>query len=141
MVQTATVTKLLTNGRALVEVRRQSACGHDCSKCGGGCSELVAKSTVTAEAENRCRAQVGDTVQVESDSRQILGIAAIVYFVPLITFFVGYFLGSALKLSEGGAIAAGVLGFALGLIPAFLTNRRIKREQQVSFRITAILDL
>jgi len=139
MVQTATVTKVLGNGRAIVEVRRQSACGHDCSKCGGGCSELVAKSTVTAEAENRCCAQVGDTVQVESDSSQILGIAAVVYFVPLVTFFLGYFVGTLLSLGEGGSIAVGAFGFVLGLIPAFLTNRKVKQNRQVSFRITDIL--
>lgn len=139
MIQTATVKEVLGHGRAMIEVRRQSACGHDCSKCGGGCSELMAKSTVTAMAENLCRADVGDTVQVESDSRQILGIAAIVYFVPLITFFLGYFLGAGLALSEGGAIAVGGLGFALGLIPALLMNRKVKRDKQVSFKITAIV--
>ena len=45
MVQTAKVTRVLADGRAEVAVKRQSACGHDCSKCGGGCSELMVSST------------------------------------------------------------------------------------------------
>lgn len=139
MIQTATVREVLGHGRAMIEVRRQSACGHDCSKCGGGCSELMAKSTVVAMAENLCRADVGDTVQVESDSRQILGIAAVVYFVPIITFFLGYFLGTGFDMGEGAAIGGGCLGFVLGLIPALLMNRKVKRDKQVSFKITAIV--
>ena len=52
MVQTAKVTRLLPDGRAEVSVKRQSACGHDCSKCGGGCSELMVSSTVAVIAAN-----------------------------------------------------------------------------------------
>ena len=33
MQQTATVTKLLSGNQAELTVHRQTACGHDCSKC------------------------------------------------------------------------------------------------------------
>ena len=56
MVQTAKVTRVLADGRAEVAVKRQSACGHDCSKCGGGCSELMVSSTVAVIAANPVRA-------------------------------------------------------------------------------------
>lgn len=35
MTQTAIVTAVSGDGRARVEVRRQSACGHDCERCAG----------------------------------------------------------------------------------------------------------
>lgn len=57
MVQTAKVTRILPGGRAEVSVKRQSACGHDCSKCGGGCSELMVSSTVSVVAANGIGAQ------------------------------------------------------------------------------------
>ena len=39
--QKAKVTRLIDEGRAEVAVRRQSACGHNCATCGGGCSEMM----------------------------------------------------------------------------------------------------
>ena len=83
MVQTAKVTRVLADGRAEVAVKRQSACGHDCSKCGGGCSELMVSSTVAVIAANPVRAMPGDMVLVEkfehprvegSDEGEILAI-------------------------------------------------------------------
>ena len=138
MIQTAKVTKVFEDGRAEVTVRRQSACGHDCSKCGGGCSELMVSSTVAVTAANPVRAMPGDMVQVESSTRTILGAAVVVYLVPFLLFFGAYFLLAAL--GAGGAVCgvAGGLGFVLGLGAAVLLDRRMGRKQSISFRITAI---
>ena len=68
MVQTAKVTRLLPDGRAEVSVKRQSACGHDCSKCGGGCSELMVSSTVSVIAAHGIGARPGDMVTVDADA-------------------------------------------------------------------------
>ena len=87
MVQTAKVTRVLADGRAEVAVKRQSACGHDCSKCGGGCSELMVSSTVAVIAANPVRAMPGDMVTVESSTSRVLGAAVIVYLVPFLLFF------------------------------------------------------
>ena len=75
MIQTAKVTKVFPDGRAEVAVKRQSACGHDCSKCGGGCSELMVSSTVAVMAANPVRAMPGDMVRVESSTGGILKAA------------------------------------------------------------------
>ena len=138
MVQTAKVTRLLENGRAEVAVKRQSACGHDCSKCGGGCSELMVSPTVAVVAENPVRAMPGDTVTVESATQTVLGAAAALYLAPFALFFVCYFLFRALIPSEGGAIAAGGAGFALGVALAMLLDRRMRARRGITFRITAI---
>ena len=125
MVQTAKVTRVLADGRAEVAVKRQSACGHDCSKCGGGCSELMVSSTVAVIAANPVRAMPGDMVTVESSTSRVLGAAVIVYLVPF-------------RLSSGVSAAVGVAGFALGLLLAVLWDRRVRRQQAISFCITAI---
>ena len=125
-------------GRAEVAVKRQSACGHDCSKCGGGCSELMVSSTVAVIAANPVRAMPGDMVTVESSTSRVLGAAVIVYLVPFLLFFAGYFLCAAFRLSSGVSAAVGVAGFALGLLLAVLWDRRVRRQQAISFCITAI---
>ena len=126
MVQTAKVTRVLADGRAEVAVKRQSACGHDCSKCGGGCSELMVSSTVAVIAANPVRAMPGDMVTVESSTSRVLGAAVIVYLVPFLLFFAGYFLCAAFRLSSGVSAAVGVAGFALGLLLAVLWDRRVR---------------
>lgn len=138
MVQTAKVTKVLEDGRAEVAVKRQSACGHDCSKCGGGCSELMVSSTVAVVAENPVRAMPGDSVTVESATRGVLGAAALVYLAPFALFFLGYFVSAALGLSGGGSAAVGGGGFALGVLLAVLLDRRVRKDRGIAFRITAI---
>lgn len=137
MVQTAKVTRLLPGGRAEVAVKRQSACGHDCSQCGGGCSEMMVSPTVAVVADNLVNAQPGDTVTVESATGKVLGAAALVYLVPFALFFLGYFLGSLVRLPEGAAIAAGAAGFAGGLALAILLDRRMRKTRGITFRITA----
>ena len=138
MIQTAKVIRILEDGRAEVSVQRQSACGHDCSKCGGGCAELAVLPTVVVKAENPVRAMAGDTVTVESSSHQVLKAAAVVYLVPFLLFFIGYFSGSAGGLGDGIAVIFGIVGFLLGLLCAVALDRHNRKSRGITFRITAI---
>lgn len=136
--QKAKVTKLLPNGRAEVAVKRQSACGHDCSKCGGGCSELMVSSTVAVVAANPLKAMPGDMVTVESSTGGILGAAVVVYLVPFLLFFAGYFLMAMAGMGEGVSASVGVLGFVVGMVLAILLDRRVRKSRSISFMITEI---
>ena len=139
MIQTAKVTRVLADGRAEVAVRRQSACGHDCPQCGGGCAELMVSPTVAVIADNPLRAMPGDSVQVESSTGGVLGAAILVYLVPFALFFLGYFLAAGpAGLSDGMGAACGGLGFVLGVLLAVLADRRLRKNRGISFRITAI---
>ncbi len=138
MLQTARVIRVLSDGRAEISVKRQSACGHDCAKCGGGCAELTVMPTVTVTAENPVRAAVGDSVSVESTTRAVLGAAAVVYLIPLVLFFVGYFIAYALEAGGGVSAACGVIGFAAGAICAIVFDRRVKKRRGIVFRILQI---
>lgn len=138
MIQTAKVTRLLDNGTAEVAVKRQSACGHDCSKCGGGCSELMVSSTVSVVAANSVGAMPGDMVRVESSSGGILKAAVVVYLVPFLLFFIAYFVCAGTGLGGGVSAAAGCIGFAVGVLLAMLTDRKVRRNRGITFRITAI---
>ena len=94
----------------------------------------MVSSTVAVIAANPVRAMPGDMVTVESSTSRVLGAAVIVYLVPFLLFFAGYFLCAAFRLSS----AVGVAGFALGLLLAVLWDRRVRRQQAISFCITAI---
>lgn len=134
MTQVATVEKILPGGRAEISVARQSACTHACSEC-VGCGR-VAAPPVRAVADNPIGAQAGQKVVVESATRQVLGVILLVYVLPVALFFLGYF---ALPLqSEGARALAAVCAFFLGVAPAVLYDRRVKRDGGMSFTIVRL---
>ena len=133
MRQTVQVTRELDPGYAEVFLERQSACSGDYHRC-GGCGAVREKLFV--RAQNPIGAQPGDHVTVETDTKSVLVSALIVYLVPLLLFFAGYFLGTAVGIVPG---LSGSLGFALGVVPALLWNRHLERRRETTFRITGFV--
>lgn len=118
-----------------ISVQRQSACAHDCSKC-AGCDKMVVLSDTIVTAENPLGAQAGDIVLVESDTKQVLTAAMVVYILPFILFFVLYFLAAGLGGNLQIAVALG--GFALGIVGAICWDRRERKRQQLRFKVVEI---
>ena len=133
MTQIATVEKTLPGGRAEISVARQSACAHDCHEC-AGCGGTVAP--VRAVVDNPIGARSGQKVVVESATRQVLGVILLVYVLPVALFFLGYF---ALPLhSESARALAAVCAFFLGVVPAVLYDRRVRRGGGMRFTIVRL---
>ena len=134
MTQQGTIKKLLPDGMAEIEVTRRSACGHDCAKC-GGCGGLETQ-TLYVTARNRAKADVGERVLIEGETGQVLGLAVLVYVLPIVLFFIGYALGSVLFTgAAAGALGGGVL-FVLGILGAIWYSRRMKARNEVPYEIT-----
>lgn len=134
MTQQGTIKKLLPDGMAEIEVTRRSACGHDCAKC-GGCGGLETQ-TLYVTARNKTDARVGERVLIEGETGQVLGLAVLVYVLPIVLFFVGYALASLLfEGGAAGAIGGGVL-FAAGILSAIWYSHRMKVRNQVPYEIT-----
>ena len=89
MTQIATVEKLLPGGYAEISVPRKTACGHDCEEC-AGCG--MTGAAIRARAKNDPGAAVGQKVVVESSTKKLLGVVALVYVLPVVCFLLGYFL-------------------------------------------------
>ena len=134
MTQIATVEKILPGGMAEISVPRKSACGHDCEEC-AGCG--VSGASVRARARNAVGAAVGQKVVVESSTKRLLGVMSLVYLLPIVCFFAGYFLTGALS-SEGARYAVAIAAFLLGLIPAVVCDRRMKRSGALTFTIVRL---
>lgn len=116
---------------ALVFRIRESACSGDCHKC-SGCG--AAKETVTFTAKNPIGARRGELVKVESETAPVLKAAAVLYVVPLVLFFSGYYLG--FRLGGFGALVGG-LGFALGIALVLVYDRKVVRKANIDYMITA----
>lgn len=134
MRQTVTVVSA-TGGRATVAYDRPTACHGDCSKCAGGCGSMAAKERVIVQAENPIGAGAGDRVVIEAASAQVFSAIFLVYALPVLLFFLGYFGGE--RIMGNGAIP-GIAGFFIGLLTAVLVSRRkSKTGAEIKFQIVS----
>lgn len=125
MQQKARVARLLPRNRAEVCVTRKSACSGDCHKC-AGCGAV--EQTLTVVAANDIHAAPGDMVYIESYGAMVLCAAVLVYVLPLVLFFAGYFAAGAIGIGVGWGGAA---GFLLGGLCALWYDRRVRRRPPV----------
>ena len=130
MEQVVTVTKTHDNGMATVLLVRESACSGDCHKC-SGCG--AAKETMIFEAMNPIGATTGDLVVIESETKSVMKAVGVFYALPLVLFFLGYYIGHVLEIS-GGLI--GSLGFILAMCLAVVYDRKVAQKEQLIHTIT-----
>ena len=133
MTQIATVEEILDHGYARISVPRKSACGHDCEEC-AGCG--VSGASVRARARNDVGAQPGQKVVVESSTRKLLGVVAIVYLLPVVFFLLGYFLSAGLNETVRYLIAIGAAG--LSFIPSVIYDRYARRHESLTYTILRV---
>ena len=133
MTQIATVERLLDSGYAEISVPRKSACGHDCEEC-AGCG--MTGAAIKARARNAVYAQPGDKVVVESSTKKLFGVIALVYLLPVVGFLLGYFLTGSLpeKVRYVIAIAAAVVSF----LPSIFYDRYAKRQETLTYEIVRL---
>jgi sigma-E factor negative regulatory protein RseC len=93
---------------------------------------------VKAIAINRVSAKVGDRVTVATRSSRIISAALLVYIFPLVMFFAGYALSSALDMSEKASIAMSLGALFLGVLIVVLYQRFFGRKRSITFEIISI---
>lgn len=133
MTQDAVVTRIIDRHTAEVEVERGTACGGNC----GSCEACVFQSTIRTTAFNKVSALPGQRVVIESRTSQVLGAALLLYIIPFVLFFVGYAVGAAMKLTEGGCILVSALFFLAGVAVNVIYQRR-KKSSGITFEIISV---
>ena len=128
---------------ASVNIQRHLICG-ECGKCGilSGADRRI----ITVEALNPIQAEKGQRVVLESDDRQVIFIAFMLYIVPLIGLVVGILgwpqLAGSLGYQDGQDLQAVVVGLVI-MIAIFLQirkwDRRVKDDPRYKPVITGLL--
>ena len=131
MEQLVRVRNVFPDGTAEVLLVRESACSGDCHKC-SGCG--AAKETMIFTAKNAIHASPGDIVKVESATGPVMKAATVLYVLPLVLFFLGYYLGT--MPGSFGALG-GCLGFVLGIGLVVFYDRKVVKESDLGYTITA----
>lgn len=134
MEQQAQVIRIVNNTTARVAVKRKSACSGDCHTC-HGCPHP--DEIVMVDADNLVGAQKGDDVIVRSDTGRVLKLAAMLYLMPMVLFFVGYF---AMPGGEGTRVACGAAAFVVGILICMYVSRSMKKNnKEMHFSIVQVL--
>lgn len=133
MTQIATVEEILSGGYATISVPRKSACGHDCEEC-AGCG--MTGAAIYTKAKNGIGATPGQKVVVESSTKKLLGVVALVYLLPVVFFLMGYFLSEGVSESVRYIIA--VAAAALTMIPIVLYDRHARRNDTLTYTIVRL---
>ena len=129
MEQIVRVRETYPNGMAQVIHLRESACSGDCHKC-SGCG--AAKEYMIFDAVNHIGASKGDLVVIKSETGPVMKAVGVFYVLPLVLFFLGYYLGTFLN---AGGIVCG-LGFFLGIGVAVVYDRKVAQNQKTVHTIT-----
>ena len=130
MTQIATVEKILPGGFVEISVPRKSACGHDCEECGGS---GMTGAAIHARAKDPVGVRPGQKVVVESATRKILGVVALVYLLPVVGFLLGYFLSEGL--AEGVRYAIAIGAAALAFLPSVAYDRHAKKTEALTYTV------
>ena len=125
MEQIVRVREVHDDGTATVMLQRESACSGDCHKC-SGCG--AAKEVMVFQARNPIGASRGDLVVIESKTGPVMKAVGVFYVLPLVLFFLGYWLGDVL-LSRGALV--GSLGFLLAIVLTVVYDRKIAKKEEV----------
>ncbi len=127
MKQVATVKEIQTD-KALLLVKRQSMCEgcHKESSC-SSCSQVL-----EIEVDNTLFAEVGDTVEIETPGGSVIGVAALIFLLPLLLAFVAYFVIRLFSDETLYAIIAALAAPTLGYIGIAVGVRKSKKTLAVS---------
>ena len=135
MEQQAQVIRIVSETVARVAVKRKSACSGDCHTC-HGCPHP--DEIVMVDADNFVGAQKGDDVILRSDTKRVLKLAAMLYLMPLVLFFLGYFVMPG---GETPRMIAGVTAFVVGIGICMYVSRSMKKNnKEMHFAIVEVLE-
>ena len=131
--------------KAKILVKRTSMC-EGCHKnkdsdCSGHCEITTlfgSNDKMTAYAENKIGAGVGDTVEIDTESRTVLSYAALVFVFPIVLATVMYLLFDGIFHIDTVSAAGAAAGFILAFVLCVAFDRH-KRAGECDIKIVGIV--
>lgn len=124
------IVKEINEEKAIITIRRPSACGENCAGCTLSCD--VSEVDVTIDKIDGI--EVGDSVEITSDNVNVLKLSFILYGVPLVIFVMFIAIANAILGGEKQLIS-GLIGIASLVISSFILrayeNKETKRNGPV----------
>ena len=121
------------NNHATVALVRLSSCGSSCASCG-----LCKQEELYIDAKNNIGAEVGSVVEISFEDKIPLGLAFMIYILPIILAFAVYFLFDYIFGLIGGIIGV-VLAIAIWIFIIMKVNKKVSGENKYNGVIERII--
>ena len=132
MLEQATVNKILSNNLVEVIFNKPKACGKCCA------CKPADDGIFGMQAINNVEAKIGDLVEVEYASVEIIKATFVVFLLPIIFLVIGFLLGS--RQDERTGVFVGLLFLVIGLVVARYYDRFFnKRADRLAEIIRIVL--
>ena len=129
MNQRGYVIELVDGTTAKIKMQKHSAC----AAC-GKCASSTDKKDIIVEGDNNIGAKVGDYVEVNMDSVNVIKAAAIVYIVPLIALLGGtiisYGIFNFIDIGMNKEVLSGFVGIVLTIISYLLIKSKDRKFRE-----------
>ncbi|CEN90607.1 SoxR reducing system RseC family protein [Paraclostridium sordellii] len=129
MNQRGYVIELVDGTTAKIKMQKHSAC----AAC-GKCASSTDKKDIIVEVDNNIGAKVGDYVEVNMDSVNVIKAAAIVYIVPLIALLGGtiisYGIFNFIDIGINKEVLSGFVGIVLTIISYLLIKSKDRKFRE-----------
>ncbi|CEK35983.1 regulator of the sigma(E) factor,SoxR reducing system protein RseC,Positive regulator of sigma E activity,Positive regulator of sigma(E), RseC/MucC [[Clostridium] sordellii] len=129
MNQRGYVIELVDGTTAKIKMQKHSAC----AAC-GKCASSTDKKDIIVEVDNNIGAKVGDYVEVNMDSVNVIKAAAIVYIVPLIALLGGtiisYGIFNFIDIGMNKEVLSGFVGVVLTIISYLLIKSKDRKFRE-----------
>ena len=126
MNQQGYIVEIVDNITAKLKLKRQSACA-SCGKCATTSEE----KDIIVEVDNSIGAKVGDRVEVNMETINVLKAAFIVYTIPLIALLIGivgtFYALNAINFNGNIEAISGVVGLVLTFIVFLILKKNDKK--------------
>ncbi|MGL4797135.1 MAG: SoxR reducing system RseC family protein [Paraclostridium sp.] len=123
MNQKGYVVEIVDEKTVKIKMQKHSACA-SCGKC----ASSTDKKDIIVEADNSIGAKVGDYVEVNMDSINVIKAASIAYVIPLIALLGGtiisYTIFNSMSLNFNIEILSGSIGLGLTVITYFIIKSK-----------------
>lgn len=129
MNQRGYIIELVDGTTAKIKMQKHSAC----AAC-GKCASSTDKKDIIVEVDNNIGAKVGDYVEVNMDSVNVIKAAAIVYIVPLIALLggtiVSYGVFNFIDIGMNKEVLSGFIGIVLTIISYLLIKSKDRKFRE-----------
>ena len=129
MNQRGYVIELVDGTTAKIKLQKHSAC----AAC-GKCASSADKKDIIVEVDNNIGAKVGDYVEVNMDSVNVIKAAVIVYIVPLIALLGGTIISYAIlnfiDIGMNKEVLSGFIGIVLTIISYLLIKSKDRKFRE-----------
>lgn len=116
----------INGAKAIVSVKRASACGDSCNNCGGSCTQ----NSIRIETDVTGDYKVGDYVEITTGSETMLKHVLVLFGVPLLIMLIVIVTIQLVSDSPGKDIISGISSILSLAVSSFILKAYDKKEMK-----------